>query len=650
MLKTSFHCIYIFFFFSLFINGCSPLLEPVQERDYSLEELQEFESLKKKNEIFNRMKGIDAALFFSKEDFSVLVDKSFEKFSQHFTDLEGPDFSNVSFAGIELELGNQKISSKIKFSFEVDALKRKLFGHLRAEHILKAGKNAFFLNTNFDEIILEGIEEIKPLEKNSQNRDFIASSVKSFMHTLNIEIINMPLRVPVNMNILSNVNGKDIVSSSDYKLHSARAVNMQTKMEVYLPYICAKGVTFLGSGELQTLKEEKFEDLILLRDRLNKKIDLSLGENMGISFDTLQKYSSFYISKTYLSKKMNLALVNMDLRMINKSFIQIPEEDRGLKKEIYFFNKDSLPPCSDVKKDCLKLLHSCDLQCELKFGVNRCEKCEQIVNPFEKVRCMSKSEACKSKEELHIYECHKHENRCELKNSKIQSACDIQNLEEIEVCKEKKEKLLFVNDEIVLGQLNLDFDLSNSYVVQRIKQVVFDKELDSLDVIRDIHISVDSKLQLTFKNSQHNDINCSLQIDEALLTHSQADHLQEIRNLPLLTQNQEDGKMLIKAISKEDFLTSQLHNKPYEKLIKTKKFSLQCTYQGMPMKPINADKLLAKKDIPYELNAMLGEVELQFEKEELSFAVSPVQLADDIFLYPTMESKAIGFSRQAHFY
>ena len=68
------------------------------------------------------------------------------------------------------------------------------------------------------------------------------------------------------------------------------------------------------------------------------------------------------------------------------------------------------------------------------------------------------------------------------------------------------------------------------------------------------------------------------------------------------------------------------------------------------MKEIGATELLRLKDIPYGLNSMLGDIEIEFEEEELSFIISPVRLDKDILFYPTMEKGAIGFSRQAHFY
>ena len=638
----------VFFIFALLFNGCTPILEFGKEKDYTSLEHQEFEALSDIRQIFEQMDGIDAALYFRKEDFTSLVNKSFEKFTQNFIHLDAPDFSKVTFGSARLDLSHQKIRSEIKFSFEVDALKRKIFGHLSADHKLQAGINAFYLNTNFNEIVLDKIEGLSSVKENSQNREIIGASVKSFMQMLNIEITNLPLAIPVDMNILSNINSKDMAFSPDYTLHSARAVNMQTKMEIYLPYVSKKGVAFFGSSKLRHVKEKtQIESLSVLRDSLNENLDLALSDSMEISLDTLQQYSSFYISKRYLSKQMNYSLKAMDLRVINKFFLKSGKDNR-IQKDIYFFNKDSLPSCEGVKTECSKLLEPCEQKCEQKFGVHRCEKCDKITNPFGQVRCMSKIEACKSKEELLTYECHKRESRCDVQSNAILASCETKNSASIKICNAKTEKFQFENDEIVLAQLNLYFDLDNSYAVQRINKMIFDKELNSLEVIRDIHISVDSRIQLTLLNNDNNDINCSLEIDEALLVHSQVDQVQETKVLPLSIEIATDGKMFIKAIGKENFVSETLNNSPFETLMQTNGFNLQCTYQGMAMKPIRSEVLLNKKDIPAALNVLLGEVELEFQ-EEFSFEIAPVRLGTDILLYPTMESKAIGFSRQTHF-
>jgi len=631
--------------------GCTPVLKPEKQKNYTLLELEEKISLEEKQRLFNRMKAIDVALYLSKEDFSRLNEQTFSDFVKHFTHLDAPGFSDVTFGRMQLSFSRQKISSSVEFSFEVDTLKRKIFGHLKANHKIKAATNSFLLSTNFDEIILDRIDDKESLEENSKNRELIAASVKNFTHLLNIEIINMPLRIPVDMNILHNVNGKDIFSSPDYKLHSARAVNMQTKMDLYLPYISDKGVILLGASELgaETKKEDTL-NLDLLREGLYHQIDTSLYKDMGISLETLQKYSSYYISKSYLSKQMNLALEAMDLRVINKFFLKIPQEENKFKKDIFFFNKDALPSCEGVQKDCLKSLKSCDRQCGLKFGIHRCVKCDDMSNPFEQVRCLSDLEACKSKEELRVYECHKRENRCDIKNNEIRTACEIQNLQYIAQCEEKKEELVFNNDELLLSRLNMDFDIANSYAVQRINQINFDKDLNSLEVTRDMHINVDTRLKFNLEHNIRHDLNCSLPMKEALLTHAQSDIVAEKRKLALSTQRGEKGSMLIKAVSKPTFISLQLNKNTYDKLIQEKDFRLECSYQTMPMPVITKEKLLAKKDIPFALTSMLGEIELQFGEEELTFRISPVKLGKKIIFYPTMEAQAIGFSRQAHFY
>ena len=633
------------------LSGCAPVLGPHDDVEYSLDERKELEALRNTDRLFDQMKDLDVVLYFTKEDFSTLINETFKNFSEHFVHLDAPGFSKVSFEEIQLHLSNQSARSRIGFSFEVDALKRQIFGYLIAEHKLQAGTDEFRVSTHFDEIILDRIDENEELEENSENRELIAASVKNFMHTLNIETINTPLVIPVDMNVLKNINGKDILSSADYKLHSARAVNMQTKMEIYLPYISEEGVVLLGASELKEPKiKESSENLAELHQLLKSKIDSALLEKMGISLETLQKYSSYYMSKEFLANQMNKALSKMDLRIINKSFLKIPEAEKHFTKDILFFDRERLPSCEGVKAECKDRLRSCEGQCQQKHGAHNCIQCDNMTNPFEQVRCISNLEACKSKEEFHLYECHKRENLCELENNEIQTSCDIENLNSVAQCTEKKEKLLFVNDEIVLAKLNIDFDIANSYAVQRIGQIIFDESLERLEVIRDIHISVDSKLKVGLIHGRYDDINCSLEMNEALLTHSQFDYVEQKIELPLFTQRAKDGKMMIKAISRPDFISVSLKNRPYEKLLQRKEFVLQCRYQGMPMEAISAGELLKKKDIPNGLDAMLGEIELHFEEEELSFVISPVKLGSDTLLYPTMEAKAVGFSRQANFY
>jgi len=636
---------------SLILTACSP--RPVNQEHvvYSQEELQKRKQLNQTYKLLNEMHGIDAAFYLNKADFSNVVNRTFNDFTKHFSSLDAPAFSKPLFGRMKIELEDHKIRSRVSFSFEVDALNREIFGHLSAHHTLKAGKNMFVINTEFDEIVLDKIDESQPLEDNSKNKKLIASAVKSFLHNLNVEIINMPLFIKVDMNILEGVHGKDIVKAKDYTLHSASGINMHTKMDSYVSYVNEKGVVLLGTLEHTTNKAFKAEkNLQELEKSLHKKLDEDLLSFMGIDLDTLQKYSSYYLSKHYLSKQMNKALVKMDLRTINKFFLKVPLEESHFKQNVYFFNKEQLPSCQGIKEDCSKRLNVCKRQCAVKYGVHSCVQCEDMSNPFEQVRCMSKLEACKSKEELHLYECNKHEDRCEVDNVEIKTSCEVENIEKVSVCKEDKEKLLFINDEIVLAQMKFDFNIANSYAVQRIRNIKFDSKLKTLDVSRDMHISVDSKLKASFENSRINDINCSLKMKEKLLTHSEADFVNQVRTLNVLTQRSKDGKLMIKAMSKPIFMSIQTNNKPYDRLMKNQDFQLQCYYKNMPLKPISNSKLLSKKNIPYSLNAILGEIELAFEEEELSFLVSPVILNNDIMFYPTMEEKSISFSRQAHFY
>jgi len=642
---------YLFILLTIFIIGCTPTTSPDFDGDYTQTQLQERQRLNKTYELLQSMKAFDAALYLNKTDFSALIDKTFSNFQKHFTSLDAPGFSKASFGKIRLELSSGEIRSQVNFSFEVDALQREIFGHLISRHTLSAGKNRFVLNTNFDEIVLDRIDDSLSLEENSENKVLIAKSVKNFLHTLNIEIINMPLVIEVDMNILQGVNGKDIVVSKDYKLHSASAVNMQTKMESYVPYICEKGVALIGASEIKEGRTYKYEDnLGVLKNKLQLKIDTALDESMGISLDTLQKYSSYYVSKGYISQQMNKALAKTDLRTIHKFFLKIPDEDKGIHKNIYFFDKAQLPSCDGVKQDCSALLKDCNRQCTKKYGGQSCKRCDKMNNPFEQVRCMSELESCKTKDDLHLYECHKREDRCGVENEEIRTECEVKNLTKVSMCKEDKEKLLFVNDEIVLAQLQLEFDIVNSYAVQRVHRISFDKELNSLEVSRDIHVSVDSKLGIDLINSHEDDINCSLKMTEALLTHSETDYVNETREISLLTQRTKDGKMMIKAISKPTFKSIVFKTKAYDKLLENENFKVECTYQNMPIQEIAKTGLLKPKDIPHSLNIMQGELELEFDEEELTFVISAVRLDKDILFYPTMENKAIGFSRQAHFY
>jgi len=635
----------------LIITACVPKPTADGQIEYSKEQLDKRKQLNHTYKLLDEMDGIDAAFYLNKVDFTKLVNNSFTDFTKHFTLLDAPSFSKPSFGRVKITLKKASIQSRINFSFEVDALNREIFGHLNAKHTLQAGKNKFIIHTDFDEIILDRIDERQSLQDNSKNKELIANAIKSFLHTLNVEIINMPLDIKVDMNILEGVHGKDIISAKDYTLHSASSVSMHTKMDSYLPYVNEKGVVLLGTlnhAKNNAFKNEK--NLKVLETKLRQKLDDELLEYMGIDLDSLQKYSSYYVSKGYLSKQMNKALLNVDLRSINKFFLKIAEEESSFEKNIYFFDKGRLPSCEGIKQDCSKRLKMCNRQCSVKYGIHSCQQCDDMNNPFAQVRCLSKLEACKSKEELHLYECNKYEDSCELDNVEIMTSCEVQNLELVSLCKEDKDKLLFINDEIVLAKMKLDFKIANSYAVQRIRKIRFDEKLKTLEVSRDMHISIDSRLAVSFQNSSIDDINCSLKIKEDLLTHSQEDFVNQLRSLDVLTQRSKDGKLMIKAISKPIFMSIQVKSKPYEKLIQDKNFKLQCHYKNMPLEAIEGEKLLGFKDIPYALNPMRGEIELAFEEEELSFVVSPIILNDTIIFYPTMEEKSISFSRQAHFY
>jgi hypothetical protein len=643
----------VFLYIILFyVSGCALVTTPQKNREFFPSQERALEELKKTQALFNRMQGIDAALYLNETDFSTLVRKSFDDFSQSFADMESEEFSKVTLGEIDLHFSDQQLLSQTDFSFEVPSLSIKLHGRLNAEHSLHAGADEFMLRTRFDEILLEGVDEKETLEENRENKRRIAGAVKKFMHSINLEIINTPLHIPVDMNILSSIDGKDILRSANYKFHSANPVNMQTKMKIYLPYITPKGVVLLGSSQQKELEEEGVPgtDLETLSAALQEKINLGLSESMEISLDTLQKHSSYYMSKAYLARQMNLSLDATDLRIINSFFLKIPEQEQSFSKEIYFFDKEQLPSCEKLRVDCREQLLSCDLNCSENYGVHKCVSCEEINNPFEKVRCMSRYEACKSQQELRLYECHKEENRCAVKNAEIETKCEIENLERVARCNEKKEKFIFVNGEIQLTRMLFFFKVDSSYAVQRIRQISFSPDLKSLKTLRDIHISVDSRMRAEAKKSSLLDIECRLGISEPVLTHSQSDYVSQQSEFSLSTQRGKEGGLLLKAIHRPDFISVHLKNSAYEQLLASEGFVLHCDYQSMPMEPIPAQKLLSRRDIPYALNALLGEIELEFEEEELSFGISAVKLGEDLYLYPVMEKKAIGFSRQGSFY
>lgn len=649
-IKTHLFSSFFFMILLILLAACVP--QPKQRFDYNAEQQKSLEQLRKMNTLFMGMEGVDVVLYLSKEDFSDVVSQSFDRFVEHFSHLDAAGFSDVSFGHLKIELLGQSIVSEVAFSLEIDALKRKIFGHVRSHHTLSAGKDEFVLSTTFDEIVLDGFDLSEAPEENSENRQIIATSVKGFLHMLNGEILNAPLNIPVDMNILQNINGRDIFASRDHTLHSAKSVNVPTKMKAYLPYVCEKGVAFIGASNVNKVsgRDNQPVDDMHLHESLKAGIDRELREKMGISLDTLQKHSSYYASKSYLARQMNYALEHTDLRLIKKFFLSIDESDQNMSKEIYFFNKGSLPACEGVKEDCSSRLKTCQRQCSKTYGIHSCQQCAGITNPFSHVRCMSALEKCKTKEELHLYECHKRENRCEEENLQIRNRCEIENLEKVAVCKEKKEELVFEDDHLLLTALHVSFDIANSYLVQKVGNIRFDETLSSLEVKREIHLSVDSRVELALKGTHSPDVNCSLGMREALLTHSVFDTAQESKTLPLLSQRRTDGTLMLISVDTASFLDVRLNNTPYERLLGRDDFSLECSYQGMDLSPIKAEKLLRREEIPSELAAMFSEITLEFDEESFTFPISPVKIAEDIYLYPTMEKQAIGFSRQAHFY
>ncbi len=648
--KYFFIAVHIIVWFIL-LSGCTPKPGEFHEGEYTPDENRLLKQLNETNRLFSRMEGVDLVLYLSEDDVSDLLSDSFERFTEHFTQLDAAGFSKVVFGNFSVELAEQHIGSKVDFSFEVDALKRRINGHLHSMHSIRAGKDEFVLSTNFDEIILDGFVEQVELEKNSENKKIISASIQNFLHMLNVEIVNMPLNIPVNMNILNNVNGKDVYYSTDYTLHSAKAINMRTKMQMYLPYINRNGISFLGASKLvENLDYTPSTELCQLRRSLKNRIDSQLRKTMGINFDALQQYSSYYVSKAYLSKQMNFALEDMDLRVIKKFFIKISKEDRHFAKGIYLFDKGSLPLCTGVQEDCTGRLKQCERECEKTYGLQSCQECEGVTNPFSHVRCMSALEKCKSKEQLHLYECQKRETRCEEENIQIQNSCEIENLTKVSVCKEKKAALQFEQDHLLLGDLALEMDVKNSYAVQRVRNIRFNQSLSEIEVTRNLHASMDSRLMPTFHGVQLDDMNCSLQMNEALLTHSKIDLAGQRQSVSLVSQRDKDGRLLLQAISEPYVVDLTLDNAPYEKLIGRPDFTLSCRYQGMLLAGIDKEKLLAKRELPHGTQLLLSHIELGFEEESFTFPISPIRIGTEIILYPTMENQAIGFSRQALFY
>ena len=132
----------------ILLTACSP--KPLENEDfpYSKAQLEKLKSLNKDYQTLSEMQGIDAALYLNKVDFTDIVNNTFTDFTQHFTRLDAPAFSKPSFGRIKIDLKDQKISSRVNFSFEADSLKREIFGHLSAKHTLQAGKNKFIIFQN----------------------------------------------------------------------------------------------------------------------------------------------------------------------------------------------------------------------------------------------------------------------------------------------------------------------------------------------------------------------------------------------------------------------------------------------------------------------------------------------------------------------
>ena len=627
-------------------SACVPMLELDEEFEYNPSKKREMHELKKTYELFSRMEEIDVALHLSKRDFFSLVNHSFIDFSEHFTSLDAGEFSNVRFGPMKFHLSNQQLISQIEFSLQVDGLQREIYGYVMATHRLEAASNRFVLKTDFDEIIVQSIDGTKVVDKSSENIKLIEKAAKNFMHTLNVEIVNSPLSIPVDLNILSEVNGKDIFFSSDYKLHSAKSINMLTKMQMYLPYVYKNGVVFLGSGKIKEAAELPKEDMDIreMSNNLRNKIDAGLQKSMGVSLAFIQEESSYYISKNYLSEQMNFALKQMDLRTINKFFLKIPEDEQNLSHKIYFSGKERLPSCEGVAKDCTKTQQLCNRNCKRSYGGDRCTLCDRINNPFEKVRCISDLEACKSKEELHLYECLKEEDRCRLANTQSDNQCRKDNVERMAQCEEKKERLPFVNDRVQLAELHLKYSVSNSYAIQHIHRIRFDEDLSELEVQRNFHVSVDSSLKFALESAGTEDVNCSLRRESPLFVHSSADRMNTLRRVSVSTKHLSDGAMMIKAISKEKNMPIKLENSPLDRLLESQHFLLSCSYQNMPLTEITVEELLIRDEI---IGVISGELSLRFEDEKLSFRVSPIKVGKDLLFYPSMQEKAILFSRKA---
>ncbi len=639
----------LFIFLGIFVLSCTAPKPMDDVSHYTPYQKLQQTNLIKAHALFDKMGSVDVALFLSEDDFAGLINQSFVRFKKHFSSLDAPSFSKVHFGEMQIELGVQSIRSRIDFSLEVDALQGKLYGYLLTDHEIKAVKDAYRLETHFHKIVLSRMENQGELDEADHGK-LIAHAVESFLHTLNVEIINMPLGFDVDMNVLADVNGKDIAYSKHYSLHSARPVNMQTKMEMIMPYISPRGVVLIGAGTLKddSAQSPAMEEISALHCALSNKLSLVFEQRFGVTLDTMQHFSAYYMSKDYLARQMNFALDDMDLRLIHKFFLSSDQYEGNISREITFFDKLRLPECEGVKEDCSLKKHSCDLYCEQQFGPQSCGQCSNVSNPFEQVRCMSELEKCKSKHSLRLYECHKREDRCSLDNEELVNVCEVLNLDAVNACNEKKEALDFVNDSFTLAELNLAYRVPNSYIVQRISQIRFDNALRSLEVKRNMHVSVDSALMLKVNPAEHEDFQCQFGLQKEFLTHSQVDYVNEIRTMPLYAYNTTEGGLVLKAIAKPGFKSVNLTNPPFNDLLADPNFKLTCQYQGMDIPPISGDALLEKKDVPAELSVLFGSIELDLDEEELSFPISPARIEAFAF-YPTMQKQAVVFSRKARF-
>ena len=650
-MKNYFANICLSFFIIIFMSACTSLFTQQKRTIYTPSEQKTLAELNNVNNLFNSIEEVDVALSLNRTDTLALLTNSFHKFSKHFVALDRGKFSDVAFGGIKLYLSEQSAVSKVNFTLKVDALGRKISGHIKANHKIEVGSNELVLRTVFDEIVLKSIEGAKDPNKRIENSKHVASAAKSFMTALNAELLNTPLRVPLNLNILSGINEKTLFHTED-KLHSAKKIWMHTKMHTFIPYISRSGIVLLGASHHKELpKVSVYEnDLRQLSLMVEKSIDEALDKSMGVSLYDVQRHTSYYVSKHYLSKQMNTTLEEMDIRTIRKFFLKIAKEDQDYSKDVRFRDKDRLPSCEKVAIACQSILEICERSCSQNYGVHKCTQCEQVKNPFEKARCVSEAEACKTKEALQLYECHKAEDTCEVNNKVTEEQCGIDNIQRVKRCENQKKRLVFENDEILLAKLNLHYDIANSYIVQRIENVKIDEDLDAIDISRDTHISVDSRIGLEIEGRKDEIFSCSLGLDKPLSIHSEVDYKKQKNKFSTSMKNQHDGKINISVTVKPDLKIARLKNTPYDALLATDGFALNCQYHGVSMPSIMGKELLNKEELPYVLNPMLGELELDLREEKFSFLISPAKVGLEKILYPSMKTKAVVFKRQAHFY